>query len=252
AEFVVLPSTDDWSSFPFSTGGSSTVINGVLIVDGARFNTEPSSKTFSRNSTIEFVATFNAATFQHIGYGAGTDSTGTNGIYVNLDNPWAIFSTGTSHLYRIEWIFDGSFKYYIDNTLVYTETTAKITSSMRVAISDFTKDGIKLKVEWIHVTPYAFSGVFESRIYDAGSLVKWGRATWATELPSGTSLQVKQRTGNTAIPDGTWTAYANIVSNGTIVGSSSRYIQYQAVLATADGAKTSLLKDIHFNCAVSK
>ena len=68
-EFIKLPSTDDWSAFPWTGSGSSTESGGVLSVDGQRFNNEPEGATFGPGSTLEFVATFGAASYQHIGFG---------------------------------------------------------------------------------------------------------------------------------------------------------------------------------------
>jgi hypothetical protein len=187
AEFSVLPAANEWNSFPW-TGGTSTVSAGALTVDGARFNTESESLTFSPGSSLEFVAVFRAVPFQHIGFGGGTDATDNGGIY-HGENPWAMFSTGTSgtalqartydgttfydftipgsflgasHRYRIEWTAT-QVSYFIDGSLVHIEPVA-ITASMRAAISDFNNDGQGVSVDWIHVSPYAASGVFESRI----------------------------------------------------------------------------------------
>jgi hypothetical protein len=49
------------------------------------------------------------------------------------------------------------------------------------------------------------------------------------------------RTGDTAIPDGTWTSFAP-VSNGGAIAAGSRYIQYWAELTTTSGGATPVLK----------
>ncbi len=277
-EFTNLPSATEWANFAWTGGGSSTVSDGVLSVDGQRFNNEPEGATFSPGAVLEFVATFGAASYQHIGFAGGTDVIGSGGIY-NGESPWAMFSTGsgtstlktrtfsgsssndvdlgaflgTPHLYRIEWLANGTFNYYIDGSLVRNETNIAVNTPMRVAVSDYNADGTDIKVDWIHVTPYIASGSFESRVYNAGSKRKWGNISWTAQTPSSessgtTTLSVSVRTGNTPVPDETWSAY-NIVSNNGAVNSSSQYIQYKADLSTTSAAITPVLENVSVTCS---
>lgn len=273
AEFSVLPPTGEWQSFAW-TGGTSTVSGGVLTVDGARFNSQPVGTTFSPGATLEFVATFGAANFQHVGFGGGTDATGSGGIY-NGESDLAMFSTfntggaqlyartksgpsevnilipgsyiGTSHRYRIEWNA-GTVLFYIDGALVHTETVS-IASTMRPAISDYNNGGPVLQVDWIHATPYAASGTFTSRVYDAGGATNWEEVSWIATVPVGTTLQLYQRQGNTPVPDGSWTVFTLIPSNGADIGGTSRYIQYRADFTSSNTAVTPLLQEIEFDCS---
>jgi hypothetical protein len=273
-EFTILPSTGEWASFPW-TGGTSTVSGGMVSVDGARYNSEPEALTFSPGATLEFMATFGASGFQHVGFGGGTDATGSGGIY-NGESNWAMFSThnttttvkartyngainsditfsgsgsliGSPHLYRIVWGLT-AIEFFVDDVLVHTEPLV-VGGTMRPAISDYNNGGAALLVDWIHTSPFLSPGTFESQVYDAGTERSWGTATWTEELPVGTSLQIAQRQGNTAIPDGTWTTFLTIASSGAAVGGTSRYIQYKAELSTTDLAQTPVLKDIIFTCA---
>ena len=75
-EFSVLPSTNEWAGFSWTGSGGSTVTNGVLSVEGQRYNNEPATATFGPGSTLEFKATFSNAAFQHIGFGGGSDAVG--------------------------------------------------------------------------------------------------------------------------------------------------------------------------------
>jgi hypothetical protein len=279
SEFTVLPSTAEWSSFAWNGGGgTSTVSSGILTVSGARFNTEPISTAYGPGSTLEFVATFGAESFEHIGFGGGTDDMTSGGIFTG-QSPWAMFSTnnttntlqartfdpvsnaisnfvintgtslvGSAHKYRINWKTDGTFEFYVDDALVRAEPIA-ITSAMRPAISDFSTNTPAITVDWIHVTPYASQGTFESRILDAGAARSWTTASWLADVPAGTTLQLEQRQGNTAIPDGTWTAFTPISTNGATIGGTSRYIQYRANLATTNDALTPVVKEVHVGCS---
>ena len=61
---------------------------------------------------------------------------------------------------------------------------------------------------------------------------------------SGTEVIVRVRTGNTPVPDGTWSAFTTITNSGDDVGGSSRYIQYEVVLSTTDPNVTPVLRQI--------
>jgi hypothetical protein len=269
AEFsgVALPA--DWASFPWNAGGTSTVSGGQVTVDGARANSIP-GPGFGPGRTLEFVATFSAAPFQHVGFGGGNDVA--PGEIFNTA-PWAMFSTGSAgtalqartyiggplndftipgsffgapHLYRIDWNAS-TVDFYIDGALVHSETIT-IAGPMRPAISDLNVGGASVSADWIRMTPYAPSGSFTSRVFDAGSPSTWGEATWSADLPAGTALALFARQGSTPVPDGTWTAFTSIPSSGSVVGGSSQYIQYRADLSTSDPDQTPALEDFTLKC----
>src|SRR5262249_55485778 len=119
-----------------------------------------------------------------------------------------------------------------------------ITTSMRPLASDVTVGGGTVVVDWLRMTPYATSGTFLSRVFDAGATVTWGTATWTSQAPSGTSLVINVRQGNTATPDSTWTAFTPLAGSGATIGGSSRYLQYRAQLATTVPSQTPVLQDV--------
>lgn len=271
AEFGELPPASEWNSFPW-TGGTSTVSGGVLTVQGARFNAEAASGTVSAGSSLEFVATFNAEAGQHIGFGAGTDATGFNGIY-NGEQPWAMFSTqsttntlfartfdgttaadfsisgnyiGSSHKYRIDWKAN-SVDFYIDDSLVHTQNVT-INVTMRPAISDYYSTEPGINVNWIRVSPYQSAGTFLSRVYDPGEVRNWETVMWTADVPDGTSMQVSVRRGDTAVPDDSWTAFTVIPSSGTAINANARYIQYKVDFTTNNSNITPVLKAIGISC----
>ena len=245
-----------WSGAAWPPGGGSAAVSGgLLTVDGARASTDTS---YGAGRVLEFVATFGAATFEHAGFASNVDS----------DPPWIFFSTkdtsttlfarthtggaqidnaipgnwiGSPHLYRIEWNVS-SVLFFIDGTLVDTQTVS-IAGPLRVLASELNPGGGALSVDWIRLTPYASSGVFTSRVFDAGQTVGWGNASWTAGLPAGTAIALAVRTGNTPVPDGTWTPFTSI-SNGGVIPGSTRYIQYQATLSTSDPSATPVLQDV--------
>jgi len=115
---------------------------------------------------------------------------------------------------------------------------------MRPLASDATVGGGTIVVDWVRMTPYAASGTFLSRVFDAGATVTWGTAAWTSQAPSGTSLVLSVRQGNTPTPDGTWTPFTMLAASGATLGGSSRYLQYRAQLATTVPSQTPVLQDV--------
>src|SRR6202011_5059708 len=182
--------------------------------------------------------------------------------------PWAIFSTagggallarsndgtgsqdtvisgswlGTPHHYRIDWNAT-NIVYWIDGVQVVTHPVA-ISTAMRPLISDLFVGGQKLVVDWMHMSPYGTPATFTSRVLDAGAVVPWASMFWTADQPTGSSLAMSVRTGNTAVPDASWTSFTAVSTSGVALTGSSRYIQYQATLSTADSSQMVVLRDV--------
>ncbi|WP_303310999.1 N,N-dimethylformamidase beta subunit family domain-containing protein [Hymenobacter sp. BT730] len=269
-DFAVAPTAAEWQSFPWNSGGATNFSGGQAVVDGARFNTMAASAVVGPGASLEFDATFGAAGFQHIGFGAGNDVDMYNNTPI-----WAMFSTGNgttslqarvnnngtatdvvltgteligkAHHFRIDWKA-ASIDFYVDGALVQTANVT-LSTPMRAGASDFNVGGPVLSLDQVLLTPYASSGSFTSRVYDGGSTKAWQEATWTADVPTGTSVQLLQRQGNTATPDGSWTSFNPIAGSGTKVGGTSRYIQYRADLATSNTGLTPTLQSMGINCA---
>ena len=80
SEFSGNTLPDGWTTTLWDGGGSATVGNGVLRVDGALTGT---ASTYTPGRSLEFVATFENANFQAAGFG----------VDLNDVNRWAIFGT---------------------------------------------------------------------------------------------------------------------------------------------------------------
>jgi hypothetical protein len=182
--------------------------------------------------------------------------------------PWAIFSTGgggsllarsnggagsqntvisgnwlgTPHHYRIDWNAT-NIVYWIDGVQVVAQPVA-ISAAMRPLISDFRVGGQKLVVSWMHMSPYSIPATFTSRVFDAGAVVPWATVSWNADQPTGTSLAMSARTGNSLVPDATWTAFTPVSQSGGPATGKSRYIQYRAALSTASTTQTVVLRDV--------
>jgi Domain of unknown function (DUF4082)/Bacterial Ig-like domain/Cohesin domain len=257
AEFSGTAVPGTWQALPWGSGSTIAVGGGLLTLNNARAAT---NAAFGPGSSVEFVATFGAEHFQHVGF--VTD--------MSFDAPWAIFSTATAangvyartddgtsillpgsllgspHRYRIDWQAS-SFVYSVDGTVVATIPHA-VASNMLALASDIDAAATTLTLDWLRVTPYATSGSFVSRVFDGGGATSWGAASWTAATPTGTALALLARQGNTPTPDGTWTAFTAIPGSGSTVGGSSRYIQYRADLSTTNSAQTPSLQDMSIAC----
>ena len=250
---ATLPSTMESIPWDSVAGGTATVAGGAVAVDGARVNTigDPSLRA---PQVLEFQATFGADANdnEHVGFGTDFNNTG----------PWAIFSTGTdldastlfartsaaagdaaprniliagvdarvTHVYRIEWTAT-DVKYSVDGTLVDTAPlAAPIAEPMRFVASDLTRLGASVAIDWVGLGALPASDTFTSRVLDAGDThAVWGALT---ATGSGTPA-IRTRTGNTATPDGSWSAFQALGAGGAVQSPPGRYIQYEATLDNA-------------------
>ena len=86
-------------------------------------------------------------------------------------------------------------------------------------------------------TPGA-SGSYEAPVHDAGTAARWGSISWRGEATSGSRIQFRTRSGNSAKPDRTWSDWSEPLTNplGSRVPSpNARYIQWKAELSGASG-----------------
>jgi hypothetical protein len=247
-EFFGTALPGGWLSAAFASGGTATVADGALVLDGARAGSEA---LYGPGHSLEAMATFEAARFQHLGFGT---------TYMVVDGPWAIISTGPDgdglyartyvgtgtwdtqstpipgsyfgepHRYRVDW-GESSITYYVDGVQVASHDVA-IATPMRPLPADSDVGGATLSVDWLRMSPYAASGTFLSRIFDAGQGVAWQDLTWFGDAPDGTSATFETRTGDTPAPDASWSDWAPVGS--PIASPDARYLQYRAGLATSD------------------
>ena len=231
-----------WASSLWAGGsGGSTVSGGAVTVNGGLLRTTDQSRP---GSSLEFVATFGAATFQHAGFGVdllGTPrwamfstSGTTNTLYARTNNNGVVSETiigtgliGTPHTYRIDWLAD-RVVFSVDGVVRHTQNVA-ITAGMGAVVSDYTAGGAALTVDRLRLAAATRTGVFTSRVLDAGSTADWGIIDITAGTVGGTSVAIEIRSGMTPTPDGSWTSFAPVASGADIPGTS-RYIQYRATL----------------------
>ena len=257
SEFNGSSMPSGWASSNLVSGGSSTVTGGVLTVNGSRAGT---TSTYSRGRSLEFVATFSGASNQWAGFGVDFSTTqwaafGTstgNALFARSRSGSSVRDTtitgltlGVPHRFRIDWT-STSVVYSVDGVVRATHTSAISSSSLRPLVSDSATTGGAVVVDWMRMTPYASSGTYTSKVFDATTSRPWGTATWTAEAPAGTTLTVQVRTGNTSTPGSTWSAWRTISTSGASIAATSRYIQYRVVLAASGTTRplTPVLSDI--------
>jgi VCBS repeat-containing protein len=99
--------------------------------------------------------------------------------------------------------------------------------------------------------PYQSSGSFDSRIFDAGSTVSWDTLDWQAQTPTGTTLAMSVRAGDTATPDGSWSAWTPVASSGGHAGVVGRYAQYRADLSSTNPDSTPELDQVSLTTAAA-
>ncbi|MEO0136771.1 MAG: FG-GAP-like repeat-containing protein [candidate division WOR-3 bacterium] len=84
-----------------------------------------------------------------------------------------------------------------------------------------------------------------SSVFDAGQVVDWDRIEWDASTPSGTSILFWLRSGNTPLPDNTWTDWISVNNYSPIPENlNARYLQYKARLAFTNPAYLPTLDEV--------
>ncbi len=194
-----------------------------------------------------FGVDFNDAPWAHFSTGGGSLALGL-WAKTNSGSPENTQITGVSptapHVYRIEWRA-GEVVYFVDGQEV-ARHNVDISAEMRPIASDYNTGGTSVSVDWLHMSPYPETGTFLSRVFDASQQVGWQSLSWQAQLPLGTTLAMSVRTGDTASPDGSWSAWTPIASSGGQIGLAGRYAQYRALLSSSGGERTPLVEQVVF------
>jgi len=249
---------------PWTPGGTSSISDGSLHVDGTVVY-----GPIAQYSAIEFQAAFGGSTFQYVGFAADSDvntpwfnvgmgqqtdqvyarrmSTGQSTVEVGLGADLL----NTPHVYRIEWT-PTEVRWYVDGALRHTDAAiaaAAAQMSLTPVMSEFNAgDGVALVVDFIQTEQYSANstGSFNSRVFDAGQPSSWGALTLTIDstTPTGTTLQIAVRTGDTNTPDGTWSSWVSITQGQVTSVPPARYAQYQLQLDTTDQRISPIVQSV--------
>jgi hypothetical protein len=90
-------------------------------------------------------------------------------------------------------------------------------------------------------------GEYLSAVLDAKTLSSWGRIVWQGELPSGTTLQLLTRSGNTNEPSSAWSDWSppyRKAEGEQILSPKARYLQFRALFKTNSGRLSPKLRKV--------
>jgi hypothetical protein len=261
-DFLGSSISSAWTITPWSSSASITVANSTLSVSAA----EALSTQTSTNTGVEARLTIGAAASEQ--FGLATD------LAVAKGNYWAVFTTRTTsttlyaetnvngtltdvslgalpsgmHVYKVQPITTG-FQFYIDGALKTTiSKTLPTGTALKVALSaNKASPSPALQADWVHLLSYVSSGTFTSAVLDAGQVANWGVVDWNAVVPAGTTLTVQVRTGNTATPDSSWTAWTTVTDDAVLGSPASEFLQYRVILTTSNSTQTAVLDDITFD-----
>ena len=82
-------------------------------------------------------------------------------------------------------------------------------------------------------------GTYESEVRDAETVATWGTISWRGVTPGGSRIELSSRSGNTAIPNDTWSEWSAPYTDGAgaqIVSPKARYLQWRASLFAGDAS----------------
>ncbi len=85
----------------------------------------------------------------------------------------------------------------------------------------------------------AARGTYESEVHDAAAAARWGTIRWRGATPGGSRIELATRSGNTAIPNATWSAWSAAhtdASGAPITSPNARYLQWRATLHRGDAS----------------
>jgi hypothetical protein len=90
------------------------------------------------------------------------------------------------------------------------------------------------------------TGRFDSNAHDFGGHSHWGRIYWQATVPEQTEIRFRTRSGNSAEPDDTWSAWSDVldVSGRPVSSAPARYLQYRSTLTSSDPAQTPILHKV--------
>jgi predicted GH43/DUF377 family glycosyl hydrolase len=95
------------------------------------------------------------------------------------------------------------------------------------------------------------TGTYESSVFDSGyNGTLWNTINWNESLPPDTEITISTRSGDTPLPDVSWSDWsAELIDSvsSIITSPRSRYIQYRATLISDNSSETPIFEDITIN-----
>jgi len=92
-----------------------------------------------------------------------------------------------------------------------------------------------------------FTGEYISSVKNTKTVSSWGRISWESELPSGTTLQFQTRSGNSKEPNKMWSDWSppyQKEEGESILSPKARYIQFRVMFKTQSGKLSPHLQKV--------
>ena len=93
----------------------------------------------------------------------------------------------------------------------------------------------------------ADTGTYLSPPRDATSLARWGQIRWIGESPAGAKVELFTRSGNSSLPDNTWSGWSDAysaASGSSVVSPAARFIQWKAKLTRQSKSASPFLEAV--------
>ena len=94
---------------------------------------------------------------------------------------------------------------------------------------------------------FVAKGTVISDVLDAKMISKWGSQRWTAETPAQTGISLASRSGNTPVPDDTWSEWSaeqTDAAQATIAAPTARFLQYRVTMSTDNPAVSPGLKSL--------
>lgn len=98
------------------------------------------------------------------------------------------------------------------------------------------------------VEEHSSKGTYYSDVKDTETTSTWGQISWKATVPESTTLSLSTRSGNTKVPDETWSDWQNAGTDPAgkpIDNPKSRFIQWKADFNTMNPKTTPLLRSVN-------
>ena len=96
-------------------------------------------------------------------------------------------------------------------------------------------------------TDYQKEGTLESEVHDATFVARWGRISWEARQPRGAHVSLQTRSGNSQVPDETWSQWSapyESTQGEAIESPPARFIQWRVKLSTSKETLTPTLERV--------
>jgi hypothetical protein len=90
-------------------------------------------------------------------------------------------------------------------------------------------------------------GTYESQVFDAGMISRWGSLRWNADVPEGTKITFAARSGNVKTPDDTWSDWTPEqldAQTAQVACPPARFLQFRGTLESARPELTPTLRGV--------